>query len=139
MGKLLKKDVEKWNSECKNDFKFDVEYYIFHNEKTVEKIIELDKEHYLKTHIMYYDKRENFKWIGYYINVNISKWYHKEGENFASSNGLGISLALNDIIYKKRSFKELQKATELINTELIMSIYNKDIAGEKVLENGRIL
>lgn len=137
MSKLLKSDIEKWESECKNNFKFDLRYWLYHNEKTLEKTVKLDGKTYLKAHIMFYNKYENYRTVGYYININISKWYI-EGE-MATSHGLGINYKLNDEIYQRRNFKELQKATELINDELIMSIYNQDNMGKKQLENAVIL
>ena len=137
MGNITREQIKKWESECKNDFKFDVQYYIFHNEKTLEKIIKLDETNFLKVHLMFYNKYEDYKQVGYYINVNISKW-HNDG-SMSVSHGLGINYKLNNEIYQKRSFKELQKATEMITDEIIMSIYNQDTAGKKQLENAVII
>lgn len=137
MGKLLKSDVEKWEKDCKNDFKFDIRYYLYHNEKTLTKRINLDDKTYLEVHLMFYNKYENYRQVGYYININISKYYI-EGE-MAVSHGLGISYKLNETVYQKRSFKELQKATAYINNDLVMSIYNQDNASKKQLENAVIL
>jgi len=134
MSKLLRKDVEKWNSECSNGFKFDIQYFIFHNEKTLEKDIVLDDENFLKAHLSFYAKYENFKEVGYYINLNVSKYYHKKGDNFSSSNGLGVNLQINDTIYTKRSFKELQKATATITDDVILAL-----AENKQIDNARIL
>ena len=86
---------------------------------------------------MFYNKYEDYKQVGYYINVNISKW-HNDG-SMSVSHGLGINYKLNNEIYQKRSFKELQKATEMITDEIIMSIYNQDTAGKKQLENAVII
>lgn len=137
MGNITREQIKKWESECKNDFKFDLRYWLYHNEKTLEKTVKLDEKTYLKAHLSFYNKYENYKQVGYYINVNISKW-HIEGE-MATSHGLGISYKVNDEIYQKRSFKELQKATEMITSEMIMSIYNQDTVGKNQLENAVIL
>ena len=137
MGTITREQIKKWEKDCKNGFEFDLRYWLFHQEKTLEKTIKLDEKTYLKAHLMYYEKYENYKYIGYYINVNISKYYI-EGE-MAVSHGLGINYKVNNEIYQKRSFKELQKATEIITDEIIMSIYNQDTAGKKQLENAVIL
>lgn len=138
MYKLLKSDIEKWEKDCKNGFKFDIRYYLYHNEKTLIKRIKLDDKTYLEVHLMFYNNYENYRQVGYYINVNISKWNIEEN-GMATSQGLGISYKLNDEIYQKRSFKELQRATEHINNDLIMSIYNQDNTNKKQLENAVIL
>ena len=137
MGNITREQIKKWESECKNDFKFDIRYWMYHQEKTLTKRINLDDKTYLEVHLMFYNKYENYRQVGYYINVNISKYYI-EGE-MAVSHGLGISYKLNNEIYQKRSFKELQKATAFINNDLIMSIYNTDTNGKKQLENAVII
>lgn len=135
MANLTKEQIIKINEGCKNGFILDTQYFIFHNEKILEKIIELDEENYLKVHISFYTNWENYRGDGYYINVNISKFYHKKDDYFSSSSGLGINLKLNGKIYTRRNFKELQKATENITDDLILDIYNNDKNGKKQLDN----
>ena len=47
MGKITQEQIKTINSKCMNDWRLDVQYYIFHNEKTLIKQIKLDDEHYL--------------------------------------------------------------------------------------------
>lgn len=136
MAKLMKKDVERYNEGCKNGFKFDIQYYLYHNEKTIVKDIKLDEEHFVRAHITFYNKYENYRQVGYYINVNISKWYHKKDDNFASSSGLGVNIKINDNIYQKKSFKEIQKASENLTDDYIIECSN---INQKELSNSRIL
>ena len=42
MAKITREQIQKINSKCKNSWELDIQYFIFHNEKTLKKIIELD-------------------------------------------------------------------------------------------------
>lgn len=135
--KITKEQLEKWNEGCKNDFKVDISYLVYHSEKTLEKRIILDDETYLKCHLSFYNKYENYKSVGYYINANISKWKHQG--DFDNSYGLGINIKVSDKIYDKKSFKELQKITENITDSIIIDIYKQDTISSRRLEKGAIL
>ena len=40
MSRLTREQVQKINNSCKNGWGLDIQYFIFHNEKTLKKIIE---------------------------------------------------------------------------------------------------
>ena len=49
MGKITKTQLENINNRCRNDWRFDVQYFMYHSEKTLIKqisfnIINLNKE-----------------------------------------------------------------------------------------------
>ena len=58
MGNMTHEQVKNINSKCMNDWRLDVEYYIFHNEKTLVKHIKLDDEHYLEFTLRYNYKNQ---------------------------------------------------------------------------------
>lgn len=129
MAKITIERVKKINSECKNDFKLDIQYYVMHSEYNLYKCIDLDKENYVKAYIMfrdYRDKENPYKYTGkYQVYLNVSKWYHKEGDYFASSSGLGKSVLLSEETFDKKAVKTLQKFTENVTEEMIMQIYKE--------------
>lgn len=69
MAKITREQIQKINSKCKNSWELDIQYFIFHNEKTLKKIIKLDEEHYLEFKIDYNYKNQ--------IVLFINKFYHK--------------------------------------------------------------
>ena len=78
MAKITHEEIVKINTMCENDWHLDIQYYLFHNEKTLIKQIELDETHYLQFRLSYNSKNQ--------VTLHISKYYHGEGDTFASTN-----------------------------------------------------
>ena len=74
MARITKQEIEKINNKCSNEWRLDVEYYLFHNEKTLVKIIRLDEEHYLEF-TLYYNYNNQ-------ISLRINKYHHKQRRLF---------------------------------------------------------
>ena len=89
-------------------------FYIFHNEKTLKKIIELDEEHYLEFKIDYNYKNQ--------IVLFINKFYHKLGEDYATSNGLGKKKMLEETPESRKNINKLIEYTETLTDEQLMQI-----------------
>ena len=114
MAKVTREQIEKINNKCKNDWELDIQFFIFHNEKTLKKIIELDEEHYLEFKIDYNYKNQ--------IVLFINKFYHKTGENFATSNGLGKKKMLEETSASRKSINKLIEYTEKLTDEQLIQI-----------------
>lgn len=114
MAKITREQIQKINSKCKNGWELDIQYFIFHNEKTLKKIIKLDEEHYLEFKIDYNYKNQ--------IVLFINKFYHKLGENYAMSNGLGKKKILEETPVSRKSINKLIEYTETLTDELLMQI-----------------
>ena len=120
MGKITQEQIKTINSKCLNDWRLDVEYYVFHNEKTLIKHIKLDDEHYLEFTLRYNYKNQ--------ISLHISKFYNKQGEYFASSNGLGKSKVLNETQAKRKNVNDLIEFTQTLTDDKLMEInQNTDV------------
>ena len=78
------------------------------------KHIELDKENYLEFALLYNYKNQ--------ISLHISKFYHKQGEYFASSNGLGKSKVLNETAVKRKTVSNLIDLTSQLDNNKLMEI-----------------
>lgn len=117
MAKITREQIQAINSKCKNGWELDIQYFLFHNEKTLRKIIELDKEHYLEFTLNFNYKNQ--------ISLRISKFYHKAGDNFASSNGLGKSRILDETPAPRKSINKLIEITKTLNDDELMKINNE--------------
>ena len=114
MAKITREQIKKINSKCQNGWELDIQYFIFHNEKTLKKIIELDAEHYLEFKIDYNYQNQ--------IVLFINKFYHKLGEDYATSNGLGKKKILEETPASRKSINKLIEYTETLTDEQLMQI-----------------
>ena len=114
MAKITREQIQKINSKCKNGWELDIQFFIFHNEKTLKKIIELDEEHYLEFKIDYNYKNQ--------IVLFINKFYHQLGEDYATSNGLGKKRILEETPASRKSINKLIEYTETLADEQLMQI-----------------
>lgn len=55
MAKLTTIQIDKYNAQCENGFKFDFQYYLYHKEKTLIKYIDLESNQVLKASILYHE------------------------------------------------------------------------------------
>lgn len=119
MPKISKEQVNKINSKCSNGWQLDLEYYLYHGEKQLIKCIDIDKENYLKFTICYNSQNQMILYI--------SKFYHKQDDYFAHSEGLGKRTMLNDTPTKKKELNKLIQLTHLLTDKELMKI-NKNTA-----------
>lgn len=114
MGKITKQEILKINNKCFNNWSLDVEYFIYYNEKTLIKQIQIDEENYLEFALRYnYNKK---------ISLHISKFYHKKNENYASTSGLGKSKVLDETPAKTKNVNKLIELTKILNDEELLKI-----------------
>lgn len=114
MGKITKQEILKINNKCFNNWSLDVEYFIYYNEKTLIKQIQIDEENYLEFALRYnYNKK---------ISLHISKFYHKKNENYASTSGIGKSKVLDETPAKTRNVNKLIELTKTLNDEELLKI-----------------
>lgn len=114
MGKITKQEIIQINDKCSNNWSLDVEYFIYYNQKTLVKQIEIDEENYLEFTLRYnYNKQ---------ITLHISKFYHRKGENYASTSGLGKSKVLDITKANTRNVNKLIELTKKLNDEELLKI-----------------
>lgn len=117
MGKITREQVKTINEKCKNGWGLDIQYFIFHSQKTLKKIIELDTEHYLEFRLDYNYNNQ--------ITLFINKFYHKTNDSFATSNGLGKKKILEETPTPRKSINKLIELTEKLIDEKLITI-NKE-------------
>ncbi len=114
MPKITKEQIQKTNAKCSNDWRLDVEYYLFHNEKRLIKHIELDDKHYLEFALQYNTKNQ--------ISLHISKFEHEQGDYFAHSEGLGKNTILIEKTFTRKIINNLIDFTNVFNDDECMRI-----------------
>lgn len=117
MGKITREQIQKINKSCKNGWELDIQYFIFHSQKALKKIIELDTEHYLEFRIDYNYNNQ--------ITLFINKFYHKANDEFSTSNGLGKKKILEETPVTRKSINKLIEITEQLTDNELMKINNE--------------
>ena len=114
MPKITKQQIEKINKKCMNDWRLDVQYYLWHDEKTLMKQIKLDDENYIEF-------RLSFNWKNQ-ITLHISKYHHRKGDYFASSEGLGKNRILDETQVIRKNINNLIAFTDNLTDDECMRI-----------------
>lgn len=121
---MTKKQVEELNNRCKNGWKFDVTYFIYHTEKTFIKRIKLQNEGYLEFRIYYNSNNQ--------VSLHISKFTYLEGQSCSSTQGLGKISILNETRYSRKNVNNLIIVTARLTDEKLLKINSET----KVSEGG---
>ena len=117
MPVITNQQVDNIDKQCSNGWKLDVHYYLFHNEKTLIKKINIDDENYLEFKLRYNGKNQ--------ISLHISKFYHKSNDKYSSTSGMGKNAVLDLTEHKRKNVSNLIAFTNSLDDEKLMKI-NKD-------------
>ena len=128
MARITEKQISSINDRCMNNWELDVQYYLFYNEKTLIKQVELDTQNYLEFALRYNYRNQ--------VSLHISKFYHKENENFASTSGMGKSKILDMTPVKRKNVNRLIEFTKSLTDSELLEI-NKNTKVSK--SNGLFL
>lgn len=111
---VITNEVNTINNKCNNGWMLDVQYYMFHNERTLIKQIPIDDEHYLEFRLCYSNKKQ--------ILVHISKFHKKPNENYAVTTGLGKNAIIDETEYKRKNINNLLALTNRLNNFKLMEL-----------------
>lgn len=114
MAKIKQEQLQKINNMCSNEWIFDLQFFIYHNEKTLIKRIRVDEEHYLEFTLRYNYQNQ--------IVLHISKFYHKPEDTFASTTGMGKSKILDETQAKRKNINDLIHLTKQLTNERLLEI-----------------
>lgn len=114
MEKIINEQIQKINNQCNNNWILDVEYYIYHNEKTLIKQIKLNDESYLEFTLRYNYKNQ--------ILLHINKFYYEKNRYFATSSGLGKRKIIDETVQKRKNIKNLIEYTKILNDNELLEI-----------------
>ena len=114
MQMMTQQQVQEINNKCKNNWKFDTTYYIYHQEKTLIKRIIIDDESYLEFTLGYNYKNQ--------IQINISKYYNQKHIGTSTSESLGKSKVLEETSYKRKGINNLIIKTQNLTDDELLKI-----------------
>ena len=114
MAKITQKQISNINSQCMNNWKLDVQYYLLYNEKTLIKQVEIDKQNYLEFALRYNYNNQ--------VSLHINKFYHKENEDYASTSGMGKSKVLDITPVKRKIVNKLIEFTRDLTDNALIEI-----------------
>lgn len=111
--RIAKKQVNRINSACKNNWKFDLYYFVCQSEKALIKQIQLDDKCYLQFRLEYNSQNQ--------IVLHISR-YTKIDEHNAVSNGLDKFKILSEKAEVRKITSELVNYTAELTNERLLDI-----------------
>lgn len=114
MSVITKQEINAINGKCSNGWLLDVQYYMFHNERTLIKQIPIDDEHYLEFRLCYSNKKQ--------ILVHISKFHKRPNEQCAVTTGLGKNAIIDETEYKRKNISNLLVLTNRLNNFKLMEL-----------------
>lgn len=114
MAKITQQQLQKINNMCSNEWVIDLEFLMYHNEKTLIKRIRLDEENYLEYRLRYNSQNQ--------IHLHISKYHHKPEDTFASSSGMGKNKILDETPAKRKDVNKLILLTKELTNEKLLEI-----------------
>lgn len=114
MSVITKQEINTINGKCSNGWLLDVQYYMFHNERTLIKQIPIDDEHYLEFRLCYSNKKQ--------ILVHISKFHKRPNEQCAVTTGLGKNAIIDETEYKRKNINNLLALTNRLNNFKLMEL-----------------
>lgn len=112
---MNRKKVETINSKCHNNWKFDVVYYMYHQERDLIKKVKLkDNTGYLECRLFYNSKNQ--------ISLNINKFDYNLDKKIATSESLGTTILMENTSYRKRNTNNLIIMTQRLTDKELLNI-----------------
>lgn len=125
MAELKQIQIDKYNAQCKNGFKFDFQHYLYHKEKILFKYINFESNQILKASILYYENNH-----GNTPTLHLHKG-SPSGE-FYTFSGLGQFITIGEPQKTKR-FNLLIDFTKKLTDEYILSLHDKKIISKETI------
>lgn len=125
MAELKYAQIDKYNAQCKNGFKLDLNHYVIHKEKTLVKCINLESNQSLKASVLYCENNQ-----GKIPTLHLHKGT-PSGE-FYSFSGLGQFITIGEPQKIKR-FNLLIDFTEKLTDKYILSLHDEKITSTDTL------
>lgn len=114
MATMTKKQIEEINNKCKNGWKFDVVYFVYHEEKTFIKKIKQNDEYYLEFRLYYNSQNQ--------ISLHISKYEYSKDKKTATTKGMGKDSILEETKYSRKNINNLIIITQRLTDEELLKI-----------------
>ena len=112
MAKVSREKIDRVNSKCKNNWKFDTEYYLCFSKNALFKYIKIDEQHFLQFTLKYNTEKQ--------IILRITKFDYNTETGLLSTSGLGKIKVLNETQAKRENINNLiELANKFSDDELL--------------------
>lgn len=123
--------VEKYTSQMKNGWSFDIDHFMYHREKGAALRVNLDEKHFLAASLYYSDRYDHTTGRSTpQMRLHIAFYTHESDTAMAFSHGMGKFFDLGESA--RKNFSEIIKKTADFDAARIKELYKKDRAA---LEN----
>ena len=107
-------EINNINNRCKNNWRFDKDYYMFHSKKGLVKKINIDDESYWKFTLSYNYQNQ--------IILHINKYYINKEKNYTFCEGIGTSNILFQRKATRKNINNLIEFTKVLTDEELSKI-----------------
>ncbi|MGL4802008.1 MAG: hypothetical protein ACRC18_07055 [Cetobacterium sp.] len=127
MANITKEQVIKINSKCDNGFKLDIEYFLIHGEKRLNKQISINKNMMVECKIQFNTEYENSQ--GYnrptgklIPTLQFTKWSRRDEDSLYTSSDWGKKKEISNERPARRNMALLQKLTSNFNEDTLKAL-----------------
>lgn len=120
MVSITREKIDSINRKCWNGWELDLEYFMFHEESTLYKDIQISEDEFLRFRLEYNSQKQ--------ISLHISKYFQNDKGKVAVTTGLGKNKVLDETEHKRKSINKLVNLTKgLTNTNLLEINANTEV------------
>lgn len=129
MANITREQINKLNSKCSNGFRFDLNYFLFHNEKVFEKRIKIGENKILVAKLMFYDRWDTEQRKQLNIpTIHLAEYLDKG--SVMSSSGLGYFITIAPSVERKNT-NMLASFTKDYDDAAILKMYEDSKSTKK--------
>lgn len=117
MKPMTKREIEQINNKCSNNWKFDLLYFIYRNQKNLIKKVRMpDETGYFQFRLCYNNENQ--------VTLNMREFRYFPAENVTVEN-TDRNIVLKENTYKKRNLHNLILSTLELNDNRLIALNNQ--------------
>lgn len=114
MATITQEQITSVNSKCSNGWVLDTFYYAGFGEKTLQKRVKIDNQHFFEFKLRYNSDNQ--------VELHISKYFQETEDTLPVTSGLGKNIILEEIPVKRKSVNNLTAITEKMTEQKLLEL-----------------
>lgn len=114
MATITQEQITSVNSKCSNGWVLDTFYYAGFGEKTLQKRVKIDNQHFFEFKLRYNSNNQ--------VELHISKYFQETDDTLPVTSGLGKNIILEEIPVKRKSVNNLTAITEKMTEQKLLEL-----------------